>query len=95
MKKVFSIIAATAFCLTLALGAAWAKPQETCPVMGAKINKSVFTDYNGKRVYFCCTMCPPEFKKDPEKYIKKMEAQGVEFEKAPAAEPAKAPEKKK
>jgi YHS domain-containing protein len=54
--------------------------QTTCPVMGGAIDKNVHVDYKGKRVYFCCTMCPPTFNKDPETYIKKLEAlgQGVE-----------------
>lgn len=29
--------------------------------------------YEGRRYYFCCPMCIEEFKKDSEKYIKKME----------------------
>jgi YHS domain-containing protein len=85
MKKLTCIIIAAAFCLTAALGTAWAKPQQTCPVMGGAINKSVYTDYNGKRIYFCCEGCPEKFKKDPEKYMKKFEAEGVELEKAPGA----------
>lgn len=60
-----------------------AASQTTCPVMGAKIDKNIFADYNGKRVYFCCTGCLAEFKKDPEKYLRKMEAEGVAAEKAP------------
>lgn len=67
----------------------WAKEQTTCPVMGAAINKNIYVDHNGKRVYFCCNACPAAFKKDPEKYIKKLEGEGVVLEKAPAA-----PEKK-
>jgi YHS domain-containing protein len=45
-------------------------PQKTCPVMGGAIDKSVFVDYKGKRVYFCCSGCPATFKADPEKYLK-------------------------
>ena len=53
------------------------KPQTTCPVMqGNPINKKIFVDYKGQRVYFCCNMCPPEFKKDPEKYLKKLTEMG-------------------
>ena len=59
------------------------KPQTICPVMGGKIDKKVYADYQGKRVYFCCSSCREEFKKDPEKYIKKLEDQGVAIEKAP------------
>lgn len=41
--------------------------------------------YQGKRVHFCCADCREEFKKDPEKYIKKLEDQGVAIEKTPDA----------
>lgn len=46
--------------------------QTVCPVMGGKINKEIFTEYKGKKVYFCCPGCKPEFEKDPEKYIGKL-----------------------
>lgn len=46
--------------------------QTTCPVMGGKINKDIYTDYQGKRVYFCCAACKPEFEKNPKKYIGKL-----------------------
>ncbi len=46
--------------------------QTTCPVMGMAIDKKVFTEYKGKKVYFCCSACKPEFEKDPEKYISKL-----------------------
>ena len=64
------------------------KAQETCPVTGAKIDKKFFTDYQGKRIYFCCGACPAEFAKDPAKYLKKMTDAGVK----PEASPAPAPE---
>ena len=62
------------------------KPQTTRPIMGGRIDKKVFVDYEGKRIYFCCNMCPPEFMKDPAKHIKKMEEAGIVLEKAPARE---------
>ncbi len=73
-----------------------AKAQTTCPVMaGRKINKSIHVDHNGKRIYFCCPGCPRAFKKDPEKYLKKLKAEGVELEDAPVADaPASPPEPK-
>jgi YHS domain-containing protein len=46
--------------------------QKTCPVLGNPINKNVYTVYKGKKVYFCCQMCKPEFEKNPEKYIGKL-----------------------
>ncbi len=53
-------------------------PQKTCPVMGNPINKDLFVDYNGKRMYVCCGMCINEVKKDPEKYLKKLAEMGEE-----------------
>jgi YHS domain-containing protein len=52
--------------------AAPAVEQTTCPVMGGAINKDIFTEYKGKKVYFCCTDCKAEFEKNPEKYISKL-----------------------
>jgi YHS domain-containing protein len=46
--------------------------QTTCPVMGGPINKAIFVDYKGKKVYFCCKGCETEFLKDPEKYVAKL-----------------------
>jgi Cu(I)/Ag(I) efflux system membrane fusion protein len=53
------------------------KPQTHCPVMGGEINKEVFTDYNGMRIYFCCAGCDAEFKADPEKYLQQMKAENI------------------
>ncbi len=46
--------------------------QTTCPIMGSAIDKALFTEYKGKKVYFCCPGCKPEFEKNPEKYIVKL-----------------------
>jgi YHS domain-containing protein len=51
-------------------------PQKTCPVMGSPINRKIFADHEGQRVYFCCDHCVAEFKKDPAKYLKKLEELG-------------------
>jgi YHS domain-containing protein len=45
--------------------------QTTCPVMdGNPIDKNVFTEYKGQKVYFCCPACVEKFKAEPEKYVK-------------------------
>ena len=46
-----------------------------CPVSGEKIEEKTKAtyEYEGKVYNFCCTSCIDEFKKDPEKYIKKIE----------------------
>jgi len=67
------------------------KHQTMCPVMGGEIDKKFFADYQGKRVYFCCNACPATFKKDPVKYIKKLEAEGITLDKTPQAATTNAP----
>lgn len=46
-----------------------------CPVSGEKIDEKMKAtyEYKGKIYNFCCPMCIDEFKKDPGKYIKKIE----------------------
>jgi len=61
-----------------------AKEQTNCPVMGGKIDKKFYADHDGKRVYFCCVGCVEPFKKEPAKYIKKLEDAGIELTKVPA-----------
>jgi len=46
--------------------------QTTCPIMGTAINKALFTEYKGKKVYFCCPECEEKFKEEPEKYVAKL-----------------------
>ena len=47
--------------------------QTMCPVMeGNKIDKNVFVEYKGKKVYFCCAQCKAAFEKEPEKYLAKL-----------------------
>ncbi|HIJ72043.1 MAG TPA: efflux RND transporter periplasmic adaptor subunit [Planctomycetes bacterium] len=46
--------------------------QKTCPVMGGPINKDIFIDYKGKKVYFCCPGCESRFRENPEKYIPRL-----------------------
>jgi len=43
--------------------------QTMCPIMdGNKIDKNVFVEYKGKKVYFCCPGCKEKFLAEPEKY---------------------------
>lgn len=43
--------------------------QVNCPVMGGEINKAIYTEYKGEKVYFCCDMCIGKFNENPEKYL--------------------------
>lgn len=57
--------------VTDANGAVSANIEQTmCPVLtDNKIDKNIYVEYKGKKVYFCCTDCKAAFEKDPEKYI--------------------------
>lgn len=46
--------------------------QTICPVMGSAIDKKIYTEYKGKKVYFCCKECLEKFKAEPEKYLSKL-----------------------
>ena len=46
--------------------------QKLCPVMGNPINPDIYTEYEGKKVYFCCPECKGKFEAAPEKYISKL-----------------------
>ena len=82
-KLTITVILALVLAFSVA-GAGWAAPpplmdqplsgksQIACPVQGGKINKELYTDYQGQRIYFCCAECIPIFKKNPEAYLKKM-----------------------
>ncbi len=77
MKTRTPLFVALALMLSFAT-VALAESQTTCPVMGGTINKELYADYEGKRVYFCCPYCDGEFKKDPQKYLDKLKEQGQE-----------------
>ena len=83
--KPFGLAVLCLFMLLSFAGIALAEPQTTCPVMGGQINKEIYADYQGQRVYFCCEACLPKFKEDPEKYLAKMKEMGQEPEKIEAA----------
>ncbi len=56
--------------------AAKAYPLDTCVVSGEKLGsmgKPYRLLHEGKEVQFCCKSCLPKFKKDPAKYMKKLE----------------------
>ena len=46
--------------------------QTLCPIMNAPIKKTLFVEYQGKKVYFCCPGCEGAFSKNPQKYLSKL-----------------------
>lgn len=53
---------------------------KVCPVSGDEVGDSKLTEtYDGKTYHFCCDGCPQKFNKDPEKYIKAMNADPAKY----------------
>ncbi|WP_155851783.1 YHS domain-containing protein [Chitinivibrio alkaliphilus] len=44
---------------------------------GQPVDRSIYVDYEGVRVFLCCNSCVTAFEDDPERYLEKMEAEGV------------------
>ncbi|MCS7181924.1 MAG: YHS domain-containing protein [Thermoanaerobaculum sp.] len=65
---------------TLAIAETAGKAQTACPVSGKAINKKVFVDFQGQRVYFCCPRCPDAFRQDPERYFAQFDREGIVLE---------------
>lgn len=75
MKKVLLTLISTA--LVAGVFAQGKDKPMVCAVMKedkvdiAKATKSkLYSDYKGKRYFFCCAACKPTFEKDPAKYAK-------------------------
>lgn len=54
--------------------------QSVCPVSGEEIDKKIYMDYEGKRIYFCCPKCADKFKSDAKAIIEQMKKDGIELE---------------
>ena len=68
-----------------------------CPVSGEKIGEGMEIatyEYEGKIYNFCCAMCIEEFKKDPGKYIKKVDEELKSESEAESKEHMMMPESK-
>jgi YHS domain-containing protein len=51
-------------------------PLTTCVVSGEKLGemgKPYVIKYKGREVHLCCESCEKDFKKDPTKYVKKLD----------------------
>ncbi|MGQ9897536.1 MAG: YHS domain-containing protein [Acidobacteriota bacterium] len=48
-----------------------------CPVMLDEVedlSEAAYSDYRGKRYYFCCPVCKSKFDKNPRRYIRALKA---------------------
>lgn len=51
-------------------------PLDTCLVSGEKLGSMgdpVIINHEGQEIKFCCDSCVPKFKKDPAKYLSKLD----------------------
>jgi YHS domain-containing protein len=79
MNKV--MLMAGAMLMLSSIAFAGEKKEVACAVMtDHKVNikkataEKMYTDYKGKRYFFCCAGCSPTFKKEPATYAKKAES---------------------
>ena len=78
MKKLISVGVAVLVSFVLVAGCGKAKTetgQVKCPVMGDPVNVKIFTEYEGKKIYFCMESCKADFAKNPKKYVKIVNAE--------------------
>jgi hypothetical protein len=52
------------------------KPQSTCPVMGGRVNRDLYTDVVGQRIYVCCQGCIEKVERDPEAALETIRRNG-------------------
>lgn len=56
------------------------KSQKSCPIMEGKIDKKLYVDALGHRIYVCCKGCIDAVKKDPAAALKKLAEKGEQAE---------------
>lgn len=56
------------------------KAQTTDALSGKPVNRNIYADYEGKRIYFCCEQSRNDFNKNPDVYLTKFREQGVILE---------------
>ncbi len=52
------------------------KAQTVCPVMGGGIDKKLYVDKDGQRIYMCCEHCRKELTEKFDENVKKMAEKG-------------------
>ncbi len=60
--------------------------QTHCPVMGGEINRDLYHDHDGQRIYVCCPGCLDEIRERAGEIIEEQREHGVVFETVPQAE---------
>ena len=56
------------------------QPQTKCPIMGGAINRTLYADVQGQRIYVCCKGCIAPIQKDPAKAFAALQKNGERAE---------------
>lgn len=59
-----------------ASGAKELQPQSTCPITGKPVDKNLYADYEGHRIYFSAKDCAATFAEFPDRWLYEMYAKG-------------------
>jgi len=70
--------------LTASQAAVEVKEQTLCPISGNEINKEIFVDFEGKRIFLAAEEAKAKFLEDPAMYVTKMVAEGITLADVPA-----------
>lgn len=76
MKKAFSFLTVA---LLFAGTSAYAEKQTKCPVKNKPVDGSKVVEKDGKKIAVCCNGCAGKVKKNFDKYVKKLEKQGIDL----------------
>jgi len=57
--------------------------QTHCPIMGGAINRELYHDHDGQRIYVCCAGCLEEVRQRSDEIITEQRRQGIVFESVP------------
>jgi YHS domain-containing protein len=63
--------------------------QDKCPVSGTAIDKNIYADYSGNRIYFDSEESKETFLKNPDQYKNALSKAGVPLNRTPPRKPQK------
>lgn len=59
------------------------KYQVTDAVSGKPVNRNIYADFGGKRIYFCCEESKQNFGSNPDLFLRNLKNQGITLEDSP------------
>lgn len=84
-SAIILVAVAVLFISTVALAEEYVSQTE-CPITGKNVNKELYVDADGKRVYACCEGCIIKVGANPGDYIEQLEKQQIVLDKTPVTQ---------